>query len=123
MSTIKVDNLQTTAGAGLYPAKAWVSFNGTGTIAINDDGGVSSLTDTNVGRYIVTFDSVFSSANNASVYTASAGGNVSDFTTGGNRQFFMVRSNLSGSVKVQAVDDGGGVGNDCNINNVVTTGN
>ena len=55
MSTIKVDNLQTTGGAGLYPAKVWVNFNGTGTISIRDDGNVSSLTDNGTGNYTVSF--------------------------------------------------------------------
>jgi len=54
MSTIKVDNLQTTGGAGLYPARAWVNFNGTGTVAISGSGSVSSVTDNGQGLYTVS---------------------------------------------------------------------
>lgn len=51
MSTIKVDTLQDTSGNGFFPARAWVNFNGTGTVAIRDDGNVSSITDNGTGRY------------------------------------------------------------------------
>jgi len=44
--------------------KAWVNFNGTGTIAIRADYGVASLTDHGgSGEYSITFDTAFSSAN------------------------------------------------------------
>ena len=65
MSTIKVNNLQTTGGAGLYPARAWVNFNGTGTVAIRDSGNVSSITDNGTGDYSTNFSSSLSDANYA----------------------------------------------------------
>ena len=63
MSTIKVDNLQTTSGAGLYPAKAWVNFNGSGTVAIRDDGNVSSITDVGTARYKTNWSTSFANIN------------------------------------------------------------
>ncbi len=39
------------------PVKAWINFNGTGTIAINASRGVSSIADYAVGDYEVFFDS------------------------------------------------------------------
>ena len=45
-------------GTTLYPsftARAWVNFNGTGTVAIRASGNVSSITDLGVGYYRVTF--------------------------------------------------------------------
>lgn len=63
MSTIKVDTLQTTGGAGLYPARAWVNFNGTGTIAIRASGNVSSLTDSGFAYATVNFASALTDAN------------------------------------------------------------
>ena len=39
--------------------KAWVNFNGTGTVAINQDFGVSSITDHGTGDWTVNFDSDF----------------------------------------------------------------
>ena len=68
MSTIKVDNLQTTGGAGLYPARAWVNFNGKGTVSIRNDGNVSSITDIGTGRFNVNFSSSLTSADYALSY-------------------------------------------------------
>ena len=46
----------TNASATSYPAffaRAWVNFNGTGTVAIRGSGNVSSITDVGLGRYTV----------------------------------------------------------------------
>ena len=55
MSTIRVDNFGPSAGGTTYSArgiaKAWVNFNGTGTIAARDSENVSSLTDNGTGDY------------------------------------------------------------------------
>lgn len=48
--------LTTASGsAPSYSARAWVNFNGTGTVAIRASGNVSSITDNNVGNYTVNF--------------------------------------------------------------------
>jgi len=72
MSTIKVNTLEeaTVGGATFYTAKAWVNFNGTGTVAIRDDGNVSSITDYRAGEYGVNYTSNFSNANYAAVYSS-----------------------------------------------------
>jgi hypothetical protein len=41
--------------APVYAARAWVNFNGTGTVAIRASGNVSSITDNGVGDYTVSF--------------------------------------------------------------------
>jgi hypothetical protein len=46
-------------------AKAWVNFNGTGTVAIRDDFNVSSITDNGTGDYTITFSTAMSNANYA----------------------------------------------------------
>ena len=43
--------------------KAWVNFNGTGTVAIRADGNVSSITDSATGQYTVNFSSSIADAN------------------------------------------------------------
>ena len=63
MSTLKVDTLQTTGGAGLYPAKAWVNFNGTGTVAIRADGNVTSITDNGTGLYTANLTNTMPNSN------------------------------------------------------------
>ena len=47
----------TSDGRGLsqFTAKAWVNFNGTGTVAIRDSHNVSSITDLGTGHYQVNF--------------------------------------------------------------------
>ena len=55
MSTLRVNTLQNTSGVEVYTAKAWVNFNGTGTVAIRAAGNVSSITDNGTGDYTVNF--------------------------------------------------------------------
>jgi len=38
-----------------YGCRAWVNFNGSGTVSINDHGNVSSITDNGTGDYTVNF--------------------------------------------------------------------
>ena len=55
MSTIRVNTLQNASGVEVYTAKAWVNFNGTGTVTIRGSGNVSSITDGGTGSYTVNF--------------------------------------------------------------------
>jgi hypothetical protein len=63
MSTLRVNTLQTQAGVEVYTAKAWVNFNGTGTVAIRAAGNVSSITDNGTGDYTVNFTTAFADTN------------------------------------------------------------
>lgn len=49
--------------------KAWVTFNGTGTVAILDSFGVSSVSDLGVGNYGVNFITTLADANYSAVAT------------------------------------------------------
>jgi hypothetical protein len=51
--------------APLYAARAWVNFQGTGTVAIRANGNVSSITDNGVGIYTVNFTTAMTDANYA----------------------------------------------------------
>ena len=44
-------------------AKAWVNFNGSGTLALRDSFGVSSVTDNGTGDYTVNFLKALGNAN------------------------------------------------------------
>ena len=44
-------------------AKAWVNFNGTGTVAIRDSFNVSSITDSGTGQYGVNIQNAMANAN------------------------------------------------------------
>jgi hypothetical protein len=43
--------------------RAWVNFNGTGTVAIRASGNVSSITDNGTGDYTVNFTTAMPDAN------------------------------------------------------------
>lgn len=70
MSTIKCTTIQNLSGVEVYTAKAWVNFNGTGTVAIRASGNVSSITDNGTGDYTVNFTSAMSDANYSASLTA-----------------------------------------------------
>ena len=54
----------TSDGRGLsqFTAKAWVNFNGTGTVAIRDSHNVSSITDNGTGQYRTVFANTMTNA-------------------------------------------------------------
>ena len=47
--------LNATGFAPLYACRAWVNFNGQGTVAIRGSGNVSSITDNGTGKYTINF--------------------------------------------------------------------
>jgi hypothetical protein len=47
--------LNASGSAPIYACRAWVNFNGTGTVAIRASGNVSSITDNGAGDYTVNF--------------------------------------------------------------------
>lgn len=49
--------------AGGNAVKAWVNFNGTGTVAIRSQYNVSSITDIGAGKYTVNFITAMPDAN------------------------------------------------------------
>ena len=78
MSLIKANDITNVAG-GIPTVKsqqliptAWVNFNGTGTVAIRDSEGVSSITDHGTGDYTVTFATAMANVNYASGGSAGA---------------------------------------------------
>jgi uncharacterized protein (AIM24 family) len=69
-------NFQFNSGYGsaatAYGCRAWVNFNGTGTVAIRASGNVSSITDNGTGDYTVNFSTSMPDAN----YSASISGST-----------------------------------------------
>ena len=59
-----------TGSAPIYSCRAWVNFNGTGTVAIRDSGNVSSITDNGTGDYTVNFTTALEDANYSAVGTS-----------------------------------------------------
>jgi len=64
-------NLQFNSGYGsaatAYGCRAWVNFNGTGTVAIRASGNVSSITDNGTGNYTVNFTTAMPDVNYSAV--------------------------------------------------------
>jgi len=60
---------------GQYAAKAWVNFNGTGTVSIRESGNLSSITDVSTGLFTLNFTTAMTDANYAVV---GSGGNDSN---------------------------------------------
>ena len=60
-------NLKFDSGYGsvatAYGCRAWVNFNGTGTVAIRESGNVSSITDNATGDYTINFTTAMPDAN------------------------------------------------------------
>jgi hypothetical protein len=88
MSTLKVTNIQATgetasrAVSGV--AAAWVSYNGTGTVAIRASTNISSLTDNATGQQTVSYTNNFAAAGEYSIAACavdegSAGGDFSGY--------------------------------------------
>ena len=65
--------------ATAYGCRAWVNFNGTGTVAIRASGNVSSITDNGVGNYGINFTTAMPDANYA---FSGSGDNTNNNTTG-----------------------------------------
>jgi len=106
MSTLKVNNIGKTSGstqdtmAGM--AKAWVNFNGTGTIASYDSLNTSSLVDDGSGRYTVNINSDMSNTN----YGITTGGNNS-LTGFVGRVASPANTKTSGVYGIETVNNGG----------------
>ena len=75
MSTLKVATIQATSGNNSSTpnevaqgrAKAWVNFDGTGTVSIDDSFNVSSITDNSTGNYTINFTNAMPNAEYAVV--------------------------------------------------------
>ena len=59
-----------TGSAPTYMARAWVNFNGTGTVAIRASGNITSITDNGTGDYTLNFTTAMADANYAVVGSA-----------------------------------------------------
>ena len=87
-------------GSENYKCRAWVNFNGTGTVAIRAAGNVSSITDNGTGDYTVNFSTAMPDANYALTGTAGVG-NTSNFAVCPN---FAVASPTTSAMRFQVTN-------------------
>jgi hypothetical protein len=112
LSEIRANTISDAAGTGpatltgQYAAKAWVNFNGTGTVAIRQSGNVASITDTGTGAYTINFSSAFANANYFASVTPSGDAVAASLSyesnTGANRSNALV-----GSFALQVTNNNG----------------
>ena len=92
------------SAAVCYGCRAWVNFNGTGTVAIRASGNVSSITDNGTGDYTVNYTNAMPDAN------YSLQGTTSAIAVGNNASYCSVRENgtiSTSSTSVLIVNDAG----------------
>ena len=94
--------------ATAYGCRAWVNFNGTGTVAIRSSGNVSSITDNGTGDYTVNFTTALADAN------YSVTGSVKEFDSTANSflgfspaKVTVASAFTTSSVRVQPLSTGG----------------
>lgn len=108
MSTIVAQTLSngsvstSTANCIQGSAKAWVNFDGTGTVAIRASFNVSSITDNGLGDYTVNFTNALTDANYATQITGKSSGPATGFIgTAGNA------TQTTTQLRVIFIDDAG----------------
>ena len=74
--------LNASGSAPIYACRAWVNFNGTGTVAIRASGNVSSITDSNTGNYLVNFTTAMPDADYVAIVTVSSNSSAPYVTSG-----------------------------------------
>ena len=86
--------------APVYACRAWVNFNGTGTVAIRASGNVSSVTDAGgTGNYFVNFTTAMQDANYSVVCNGSNSDGENDFA------FANGANQSSGSIQILTTGD------------------
>jgi hypothetical protein len=94
--------LNASGNAPIYACRAWVNFNGTGTVSIRASGNVSSITDNGTGNYTVNFATAMPDANYSVNVTASA---IPAISTGVIGTLNGSSLPASGSVAVTTISD------------------
>jgi hypothetical protein len=102
MVRLAIPNVLNASGtAPLFACRAWVNFNGTGTVAIRASGNVSSITDNGGGDYTVNFTTAMPDANYGCQVTAGNSGTLASGNCGiGWAAFYAV-----GSVRIGLSDN------------------
>ena len=99
--------LNATGAAPIYASRAWVNFNGTGTVAIRASGNVSSITDNGVGDYTVNFTTAMPDNNYS--FNGTSGGSATTYgivvTEANSRTTTSIRYNTAINTGTAFVDD------------------
>jgi len=120
MSTIKTETLSTPSNATVPvdtvvngTAKAWVNFDGTGTVAIRRAFNVSSITDNGTGDYTVNFTTAIADADYSLGHQLAydtTGSTPTNYTALSVKQGVYSTFNTASSCRVYAVYTASGAG-------------
>ena len=105
--------LNATGSAPIYACRAWVNFNGAGTVAIRASGNVSSITDNGTGLYTVNFTTAMPDVNYATTCQA-------DEQNGSNRSVGLTSTYSTSAVQISNEDKVGAFGGARNDSSTVT---
>ena len=86
--------------APVYAARAWVNFNGTGTVAIRASGNVTSITDNGTGDYTVNFTTAMPDADYSAVYA----GRIEGSATVVNETNPSIPAKATGSIRITTLN-------------------
>ena len=90
--------------APVYACRAWVNFNGSGVVAISEDGNVSSITDVGTGSYTVNFTTAMEDVNYSFAGSATSG-NTKVITNRGNTILSASSHGINCQIYTGAVSD------------------
>lgn len=92
--------LNASGSAPVYACRAWVNFNGTGTVAIRASGNVSSITDNGTGDYTVNFTTAMEDTSFCGI------GSCGDTSTV-NPRFVTVKGRTTSTLSITTDDSAG----------------
>lgn len=102
--------LNATGNAPIYACRAWVNFNGTGTVAIRASGNVSSITDNGAGDYTVNFTTAMTDANYAVALSLAGYADVAEIAVPHAGNFGPPMLKTASSIRVRSNTSGGSLG-------------
>ena len=101
MTPLRLRNaLNATGSAPVYACRAWVNFNGTGTVAIRASGNVTSITDNGTGDYTVNFTTAMPDANYACLVSQSRDGGTNPPTPTSTQNISGTSTKTTSAVRV-----------------------
>ena len=111
LTTPTIDSAQVPTVSGtapIYMCRAWVNFNGSGTVAIRASGNVSSITDNGTGDYTVNFTTALPDAN----YSISGTAGLNTTSLKVVVQPYNLTAPTTSAVRIQCPQTDGVLGND-----------
>ena len=88
------DAINATGSAPIYACRAWVNFDGTGTVAIQASGNVSSITDNGTGDYTVNFTTAMPDGNYTWSGSAAKGTGTGEYYRGLTQRGVLAAGNV-----------------------------